>query len=76
MENKNEVMTQIVTEEKIPKFLQDDIDAYIAGYNSDDSCLDCLWCELYASLNAVEREKLLSPELITQMRKYYLKEKV
>jgi len=41
-------------EHGLPGYLQHDLDAYKEGYRTNDHLLDCLWCELYGSINGAE----------------------
>ena len=38
----------------LPSYLQHDLDAYKDGLKHGSSLMDCLWCELYGSINAAE----------------------
>ena len=35
----------------LPEYLQHDLDAYKVGLKKGSSLMDCLWCELYGSIN-------------------------
>ena len=54
----------------LPEYLQKDLDAYKKGKETDCSYMDCLWCELYGSINVafVDGE-------ITKYHAEYLREK-
>ena len=39
-------------ENNLPAAIQKDIDAYLEGIRTQSSVLDCLWDELYGSINA------------------------
>lgn len=55
-----------------PEALQHDIDAYIEGEKSQASYLDCLWCELYGSINACQWGGLISQSEADTLRRKYL----
>lgn len=38
----------------LPDYLQHDLDAYKSGIKNHSSLLDCLWGELYGSINMAE----------------------
>lgn len=38
----------------LPEYLQHDLDAYKEGLKNHSDLLDCLWSELYGSINAAE----------------------
>lgn len=57
-------------EYSLPKYLKDDIEALIKGREENSSVLDCLWCEVYGSINSA----LYSYE-ITDSEAKYLREK-
>ena len=40
----------------LPRYLQQDLDAFKEGLETNSSLLDCLWCELYGSINIAQRE--------------------
>lgn len=41
-------------EHGLPGYLQHDLDAYKKGKANGSTLLDCLWCELYGSINGAE----------------------
>ena len=55
----------------LPEYLQHDLDAYKDGVKSNSSLLDCLWGELYGSINIAE----ISDGVITQEHADYLRKK-
>ncbi len=59
-------------EKKLPPFLQHDIDALIEGKKINSSVLDCLWCELYASINMAEVDLQITKEQAAYLRGKYL----
>lgn len=58
-------------EHGLPQYLQDDLDAYKKGLKEKSSLLDCLWGELYGSINWAE----ISEGSITSEHAQYLREK-
>ena len=55
----------------LPEYLQNDLDAYKRGLKEKSSLLDCLWGELYGSINTAE----ISEGSITHEHAAYLREK-
>ena len=55
----------------LPKYLQNDLDAYKDGLKNGSSLMDCLWGELYGSINAAE----INDRAITHEHAEYLREK-
>ena len=37
----------------LPKGVTEDINNYLEAKRTNDSCLDCYWCELYGTINSV-----------------------
>lgn len=58
-------------EHGLPKYLQDDLDAYKKGLKEKSSLLDCLWAELYGSINCAE----INEGSITHEHAQYLRDK-
>lgn len=57
----------------LPDYLQYDLDAYKAGVKSNSGLLDCLWGELYGSINMAEiSDGCITPEHADYLRKKYL----
>lgn len=57
----------------LPAYLQDDLDAYKEGLKTHSSLMDCLWGELYGSINIAEiNEQAISSEHADYLRKKYL----
>ena len=57
----------------LPEYLQHDLDAYKEGLKTNSSLLDCLWGELYGSINlAAVSEGVITPEHADYLRKKYL----
>ena len=60
-------------EYNLPGYLQHDLDAYKNGLKNNSSLLDCLWGELYGSINAAEiSDGAISPEHADYLRQKYL----
>ena len=54
----------------LPEYLQHDLDAYKEGLKNSSSLLDCLWGELYGSINAAEiSEGTITPEHADYLRR-------
>ena len=57
----------------LPSYLQHDLDAYKEGLKAKSPVLDCLWGELYGSINLAEiSEGVITPEHADYLRKKYL----
>lgn len=57
----------------LPEYLQQDLDAYKNGLKTHSSLLDCLWGELYGSINMAEiSDGAITPEHADYLRKKYL----
>ena len=57
----------------LPDYLQRDLDEYKRGLEQGSNLLDCLWGELYGSLNIAEiNEGSITPEHADYLRKKYL----
>ena len=57
----------------LPDYLQNDLDAYKDGLKHQSPLLDCLWGELYGSINTAEiSEGSITPEHAAYLRKKYL----
>ena len=60
-------------EHGLPDYLQHDLDAYKEGLKTNSSILDCLWGELYGSINLAEiSEGVITPEHADYLRQKYL----
>ncbi|MCL2046410.1 MAG: helix-turn-helix transcriptional regulator [Oscillospiraceae bacterium] len=60
-------------EYNLPSYLQHDLDAYIDGLKKGSSLLDCLWGELYGSINIAEiSEGTITPEHADYLRQKFL----
>ncbi|MCL2125362.1 MAG: helix-turn-helix domain-containing protein [Oscillospiraceae bacterium] len=58
-------------EHNLPAYLQHDLDEYKAGIENSSSLLDCLWGELYGSINIAE----INDGTITAEHADYLRQK-
>ncbi len=57
----------------LPGYLQHDLDAYKKGVKEGSELLDCLWSELYGSINAAEIDDgIITAEHADFLRKKYL----
>ena len=57
----------------LPDYLQHDLDAYKEGLKNHSSLLDCLWGELYGSINmAAISDGIITHEHADYLRKKYL----
>ena len=57
----------------LPDYLQHDLDAYKEGLKTHSGFMDCLWGELYGSINIAEiNEGMITPEHAEYLRKKYL----
>lgn len=57
----------------LPEYLQHDLDAYKDGLKHHSSLLDCLWGELYGSINMAEiSDGVITPEHADYLRKKFL----
>lgn len=57
----------------LPEYLQHDLDAYKEGLKNHSSLLDCLWGELYGSINMAQiTDGVITPEHADYLRKKFL----
>ena len=57
----------------LPEYLQKDLDAFKEGLKNDSSLIDCLWGELYGSINMAEiSDGAITPEHADYLRQKYL----
>lgn len=60
-------------EHGLPEYLQHDLDAYKHALKNGSDILDCLWGELYGSINAAEiTDGMITPEHADYLRQKYL----
>lgn len=77
IEEKDKTEQQRVWEHGLPEYLQHDLDAYKEGCRNNDHLLDCLWCELYGSINGAEiDDQVITHEQAQYLRKEFLGLKV
>lgn len=57
----------------LPEYLQHDLDEYKAGLKNKSPILDCLWGELYGSINMAQiTDGVITPEHANYLRQKYL----
>lgn len=57
----------------LPDYLQQDLDAFKEGLKTNSTLLDCLWSELYGSINIAEiNEGVITPEHADYLRQKFL----
>ena len=57
----------------LPDYLQHDLDAYKEGLQTHSSLIDCLWGELYGSINmAAISDGVITPDHADYLRRKYL----
>ena len=57
----------------LPSYLQHDLDAYKQGIKNASTLIDCLWGELYGSINIAEIDDgIITPEHADYLRKKFL----
>ena len=57
----------------LPEYLQHDLDEYKKGLKEHSSLLDCLWGELYGSINIAEiNDGFITPEHADYLRQKFL----
>ena len=57
----------------LPEYLQHDLDAYKQGLKTHSRLMDCLWGELYGSINIAQiNDGVITPEHADYLRKKYL----
>jgi hypothetical protein len=60
-------------EHGLPPYLQHDLDAFKEGLATGSSLMDCLWGELYGSINIAEiNDGVITPEHADYLRQKYL----
>lgn len=57
---------------ELPRDVQKDIDNYLEAKRTNDSCLDCYWCELYGTINSYQVADLITKEQANYLREKYL----
>lgn len=57
----------------LPEYLQKDLDAYKEGLSNGSTLMDCLWGELYASINiAAINDRVITAEHADYLRQKFL----
>lgn len=60
-------------EQGLPEYLQHDLDAFKEGLRNNSNLLDCLWGELYGSINIAEiNDGTITPDHADYLRKKFL----
>lgn len=59
-------------EKSLPGYLQRDISALVKGRAEGSSVLDCLFCELQASINSAEWDREITADVADYLRQKYL----
>lgn len=60
-------------EHGLPEYLQHDLDAYKEALLNGSTILDCLWGELYGSINIAEiNDGFITPEHADYLRRKFL----
>jgi len=61
-----------IWEMTLPRYLRNDIKAYVQGIKENSSLLDCLWGEVYGSINSALYSYEISDEQARFLRNKYL----
>jgi hypothetical protein len=68
-----EAMQERSWEHGLPPYLQHDLDAFKEGFATGSTLMDCLWGELYGSINIAEiNDGAITPEHADYLRQKYL----
>lgn len=65
-------MNSEIFEKTMPKFLKDDIDAFVEGEKNGSTILDCLYCEVQGSINTAFWGNEITEEEANYLRRKYL----
>lgn len=65
-------MENEILELTLPKYLKSDIEALEDGIAKKSTVLDCLWGEVYGSINSAFYDNEISEEEAAYLRKKYL----
>lgn len=69
----NQAKREMSYEYGLPEYLQHDLDAYKEGVKNKSTLLDCLWGELYGSINMAQiTDGVITPEHADYLRKKFL----
>ena len=61
-----------IWEMTLPRYLRNDIKAYVQGIKENSSLLDCLWGEVYGSINSALYSYEISDEQARCLRNKYV----
>ena len=61
-----------IWEMTLPRYLRNDIKAYVQGIKENSSLLDCLWGDVYGSINSALYSYEISDEQARFLRNKYL----
>lgn len=59
-------------EKYLPTYLKNDLDALVEGIRTKSTLLDCLWCEVYGSINGAFYDGVITKEEAAYLRLKYL----
>lgn len=59
-------------EKYLPTYLKNDIEALIKGYKENSTVIDCLYCEVQASINIAYYDDMVTKEQAHLLRMKYL----
>ena len=59
-------------EHGLPVYLQHDLDAFKDGLENGSTLMDCLWCELYGSINSAQWSGEITQAQANCLRELYL----
>lgn len=59
-------------ERTLPRYLRNDIEAFKEGVRTNSTVLDCLWDELYGSINSAFYDNEISEAEARHLREEYL----
>lgn len=65
-------MDKSYLEVDLPEYLQNDIDALVEGIKTKSSVLDCLYDEVWGSINSAYYSDEITDEQVSYLRKKYL----
>lgn len=65
-------MEFVELEKTLPEYLKNDIDAFVKGLEENSSVLDCLYGEVYGSINSALYAHAITDEEAKYLRKKYL----
>lgn len=59
-------------ERTLPRYLKNDIEAWVNKTEDNRLMWDCLWGELYGSINSAQHDYVISKEIADYLREKYL----